>query len=236
MPSPVAIQRPSKLSPLSLPWFECQQCFHTGLAPTPSKGPNIENESSSARSSSARSFFHPPGVMDICAFRVMDVRTQKCFSQVSRACAKVFPRDIRPNDPGKSAGNLAPENSLFGLFFPSWKQTPNNAEESSASRDLLTSSMLWGTCQQFLRDIYHEGRACKGEEVNLPTLLHICVAGLGMRPATMRIQFWLPPPAPEFLSKDFCLHPGLKWKFLLRRIWLGQKLLPLQFPELSLPY
>ena len=40
----------------------------------------------------------------------------------------------------------------------------------------------------------------------------------------------------DFLSKDFCLQPGLGWKFLLRRTWSGEKLLPLQFPGLSLPY
>ena len=43
------------------------------------------------------------------------------------------------------------------------------------------------------------------------------------------------PPTPEFLSKDVCLQPG-QWKFLLRRTWSDQKLLPLQFPGLSLPY
>ena len=32
----------------------------------------------------------------------------------------------------------------------------------------------------------------------------------------MRIKFPLPTP---FLSKDFCLEPGLEWKFLLRRTW-----------------
>ena len=31
----------------------------------------------------------------------------------------------------------------------------------------------------------------------------------------LRIQFWPAPPIPEFLSKDFCLEPGLEWKFLL---------------------
>ena len=36
-------------------------------------------------------------------------------------------------------------------------------------------------------------------------------------------------------GKDFHLQPGREWKFLLRRTWPGQKLLPLQFPELSLP-
>ena len=44
-----------------------------------------------------------------------------------------------------------------------------------------------------------------------------------------------PPPTPEFLTKHFCLQPGLGWKFLLRRAWSGQKLPPLQFPRLSLP-
>ena len=52
----------------------------------------------------------------------------------------------------------------------------------------------------------------------------------------MRIRFGPPPPTPEFLSKDFCLRPGLEWKFLLRRTWSGQKLLPLRFPGLPLPY
>ena len=33
----------------------------------------------------------------------------------------------------------------------------------------------------------------------------------------------------------FRLKPGFEWKFLLRRTWLRQKLLPLQFPGLSLP-
>ena len=45
-----------------------------------------------------------------------------------------------------------------------------------------------------------------------------------------------PPPTPEFLTKDFCLQPGLKLKFLLRRTWLEHKLLPLQFPGPLLPY
>ena len=43
-------------------------------------------------------------------------------------------------------------------------------------------------------------------------------------------------PNPRFLSKDFCLQPGLEGKFLLRRTRSGQKLFPLQFPGLSLPY
>ena len=55
----------------------------------------------------------------------------------------------------------------------------------------------------------------------------------------LKIWFLPPPPTLEFLSKDFCLQPGLEWKFLLRRTLRrnrsGQKLLPLQFPEVSLP-
>ena len=39
-----------------------------------------------------------------------------------------------------------------------------------------------------------------------------------------------PNPNPDFLTKDFCLQPGLERIFLLRRTWSGQKLLPLQFP------
>ena len=50
----------------------------------------------------------------------------------------------------------------------------------------------------------------------------------------MRINFWPPPPTPEFLSKDFCLEPGFGRKFLLRRTWSGRRLLPLQLPWLSL--
>ena len=42
------------------------------------------------------------------------------------------------------------------------------------------------------------------------------------------------PQTPEFFDKDFCLQPGLEWKCLLRRIWSGRKLLPLQFPRLPL--
>ena len=44
-----------------------------------------------------------------------------------------------------------------------------------------------------------------------------------------RLRFWPPPQTPELLTKDFCLQPGLDWKFLLRRTWSGQKLLALQF-------
>ena len=45
-----------------------------------------------------------------------------------------------------------------------------------------------------------------------------------------------PHPQPQnSLLRIFRLKPGLEWKFLLRRTWSGQKLLPLQFPELSLP-
>ena len=51
----------------------------------------------------------------------------------------------------------------------------------------------------------------------------------------LRSCFWPPPPTPDFLSKDFCLQPGLEWKFLLSRTWLGRKLLPLQFRALPLP-
>ena len=35
----------------------------------------------------------------------------------------------------------------------------------------------------------------------------------------MRIRFRPPPPTTEFLREDFCLQPGLRWKFLLRRTW-----------------
>ena len=51
-------------------------------------------------------------------------------------------------------------------------------------------------------------------------------------PQNLMIRFLLPPPTPEFLSKDFCLQPCLEWKFLLRRSRSGQKLLP----SLSLPH
>ena len=53
--------------------------------------------------------------------------------------------------------------------------------------------------------------------------------------SALRIEFWPPPPTPDFLSKDFCLQPGLGWKLLLRKTWSGQKMLPLQFPGLSHP-
>ena len=33
----------------------------------------------------------------------------------------------------------------------------------------------------------------------------------------LRIEFSPPPPTLNFLNKDFCLQPGLGWKFLLRR-------------------
>ena len=36
-------------------------------------------------------------------------------------------------------------------------------------------------------------------------------------------------------TKDFCPPPALGWKFLLRRTWSEQKVLPPQFPGLSLP-
>ena len=46
-----------------------------------------------------------------------------------------------------------------------------------------------------------------------------------------------PHPQPQSsLLRIFRLQPGLEWKFLLRRTWSGQKLLPLQFPGLSIPY
>ena len=46
-----------------------------------------------------------------------------------------------------------------------------------------------------------------------------------------------PHPQPQSsLLRIFRLQPGLEWKFLPRRTWPGQKLLPLQFPGLSLPY
>ena len=51
--------------------------------------------------------------------------------------------------------------------------------------------------------------------------------------SVLRLRLRPPPPTPEFLSKNFCLQPGLQWKVLLRRTWSGQKLLPLQFPGLS---
>ena len=35
------------------------------------------------------------------------------------------------------------------------------------------------------------------------------------------------------VQRIFCLRPGLEREFLLIRIWSGQELLPLQFPELS---
>ena len=45
-----------------------------------------------------------------------------------------------------------------------------------------------------------------------------------------------PHPQPQnSLLRAFRLQPGLEWKCFLRRTWLGQKLLSLQFPGLSLP-
>ena len=49
-------------------------------------------------------------------------------------------------------------------------------------------------------------------------------------------QIFTPNPQPQIsLLRIFRLQPGLKWRFSLRRTWSGQKLLPLQFPGLSLP-
>ena len=45
---------------------------------------------------------------------------------------------------------------------------------------------------------------------------------------SLRIKFWPPPPTPKFLTKNFCLDPGLKWKFLTRRSCSDQTFLPLQ--------
>ena len=45
-----------------------------------------------------------------------------------------------------------------------------------------------------------------------------------------------PHPQPQSsLLRIFRLQPGVVWKFLLRRTCSEQKLLPLQFPALSLP-
>ena len=33
----------------------------------------------------------------------------------------------------------------------------------------------------------------------------------------MRVRYWPPSYTPEFLSKDFCLQPGLEWKELLTK-------------------
>ena len=51
-----------------------------------------------------------------------------------------------------------------------------------------------------------------------------CLTVSKKAPTVMRIRFSTPPPTPEFLCKDFRLQPRLKWKFLLRRTWSGQKL------------
>ena len=51
------------------------------------------------------------------------------------------------------------------------------------------------------------------------------------------VQILTPTPkTPKFLSKDLCLQPGLEWKFLPRRAWSWQKLLPLRFRGLSFPH
>ena len=39
-------------------------------------------------------------------------------------------------------------------------------------------------------------------------------------------QILTPTPTPDLLSRNFCLEPDLRWKFLLRRTWLGQKTAP----------
>ena len=44
-----------------------------------------------------------------------------------------------------------------------------------------------------------------------------------------------PPSQPRIPLWGFLSATGLERKFLLRRIWSGQRLLPLQFPGLSLP-
>ena len=51
----------------------------------------------------------------------------------------------------------------------------------------------------------------------------------------MRIKFSPPPPTPEFLSKDFLSATRSQTEILTKENLVGQKLLPLQFPGLSLP-
>ena len=51
----------------------------------------------------------------------------------------------------------------------------------------------------------------------------------------MKINFHPHPQPQNSLPRIFRLQPDLERKFLLRRTWSGQKLLPLQFPRLSLP-
>ena len=57
----------------------------------------------------------------------------------------------------------------------------------------------------------------------------------GVPTPSLRIKFSPHPPPQNSLLRIFRLQPGLERKFLLRRTWSGQKLLPLQFPGLSLP-
>ena len=39
----------------------------------------------------------------------------------------------------------------------------------------------------------------------------------------LRIKFSSPPPTPEFLTRDFCLQPGLGWKFFTKENLVRQK-------------
>ena len=49
-------------------------------------------------------------------------------------------------------------------------------------------------------------------------------------------QIFTPTPTPEFLSKDFPSATRSRTEVLTKENLLGAKLLPLQFPGLSLPY
>ena len=57
--------------------------------------------------------------------------------------------------------------------------------------------------------------------------LRVCLPDSSVLGASTADRIVTPPM--DFLSQDFCLQPGPRWKFLLRRTRSGQKLLPLRF-------
>ena len=86
--------------------------------------PNLGNEKS-ARSFSARSFFAPPGVMDVRAFGSW-ISAPKClffqgFEGLPEVSDPGLPREIAPGRPR----DIRPENFLFACFFVPENRDPH---------------------------------------------------------------------------------------------------------------
>ena len=153
----------------------------------------------------------------------------------------------------KKKQRKSPPTPIYSDLFCSKTSLKNLFIHEVQDLDLDSHPEAWvtalaeGDCQETWRGDWHPGTwdyhlaparsACQKAPIQNWKLSNRTVTEEWLCQGRLSGSNFHPHPQPQSsLLRIFRLQPGLKWKFLLRRIWSGQKPLPLQFPGLSLPY